>query len=468
MSTTVAGSRGVKRKRGAVSKEEDVGVKVKGKLHHEVKEVRKVAKKAKAFETQKIVKKLKSLRAKDPKANEKSIGECENEMEILKKLDHEAAANRALTTKLNKDRMLSQNEHMQTALQTELSSHSLTLSAPGSAARKVEDRLLSSKILAVEIQSVVMSLKQILDPSTQKAPQEGDDEDEEGAILPSNSKRHRVAASDDQSDEGNSDSDKGAEAQEEAGWVSGSVLDDDDEDAADGWESGSVDSRNLHATDSEDAGPDLDSEGGGSEDEDTDVDVSASSDASRPKQIAEKGVKSGTVQKDPKGKSKALAESTFLPSLSVGFTRGDSDASDLSDAETNVADGVRKNRRGQRARRAIWEKKYGGNANHVKKEREVAAQNPRRNFKKLDSNKKDHSRTSIPRNRANPGARTSFNAPASDKGWARSPVGDMGTDAQARQKDDKPLHPSWEAKRRLKEKLNPSIVPGQGKKITFS
>jgi len=44
----------------------------------------------------------------------------------------------------------------------------------------------------------------------------------------------------------------------------------------------------------------------------------------------------------------------------------------------------------------------------------------------------------------------------------------MGTDAQARQKDDKPLHPSWEAKRRLKEKLNPSIVPGQGKKITFS
>ena len=33
---------------------------------------------------------------------------------------------------------------------------------------------------------------------------------------------------------------------------------------------------------------------------------------------------------------------------------------------------------------------------------------------------------------------------------------------------DKPLHPSWEAKKRLKEKLNPGIKPAQGKKITFS
>jgi len=44
-------------------------------------------------------------------------------------------------------------------------------------------------------------------------------------------------------------------------------------------------------------------------------------------------------------------ESAFLPTLSNGFIPGGSDT-DWSDCEAGVADGVRKNRRGQRARRA--------------------------------------------------------------------------------------------------------------------
>jgi len=32
---------------------------------------------------------------------------------------------------------------------------------------------------------------------------------------------------------------------------------------------------------------------------------------------------------------------------------------------------------------------------------------------------------------------------------------------------DKPLHPSWEAKRKMKEKQSDAIVPSQGKKIKF-
>ena len=44
-------------------------------------------------------------------------------------------------------------------------------------------------------------------------------------------------------------------------------------------------------------------------------------------------------------------ESAFLPTLSNGFIPGGSDT-DWSDREARVADGVRKNRRGQRARRA--------------------------------------------------------------------------------------------------------------------
>jgi hypothetical protein len=39
---------------------------------------------------------------------------------------------------------------------------------------------------------------------------------------------------------------------------------------------------------------------------------------------------------------------------------------------------------------------------------------------------------------------------------------------KADRKDVKPLHPSWEAKRRLKEKEGGGIVPSQGTKIKFA
>ena len=54
--------------------------------------------------------------------------------------------------------------------------------------------------------------------------------------------------------------------------------------------------------------------------------------------------------------------STFLPTLMGGYWSGsESSASDIEDAAP-----VKKNRPGQMARRAIWEKKYGEKANHVK------------------------------------------------------------------------------------------------------
>ena len=37
----------------------------------------------------------------------------------------------------------------------------------------------------------------------------------------------------------------------------------------------------------------------------------------------------------------------------------------------------------------------------------------------------------------------------------------------AKKAGDKPIHPSWEAKRKLKEKESIGIVPSQGKKIKF-
>ncbi|KAI0186714.1 Bud-site selection protein [Xylaria flabelliformis] len=57
--------------------------------------------------------------------------------------------------------------------------------------------------------------------------------------------------------------------------------------------------------------------------------------------------------------------STFLPSLMGGYISGSESASDV-----DIAPPTRKNRRGQRARQAIWDKKYGEKAKHHQKEKD--------------------------------------------------------------------------------------------------
>lgn len=131
------------------------------------------------------------------------------------------------------------------------------------------------------------------------------------------------------------------------------VLQDRAADAA-GWESGSV-----SGFDSEGGEVDIASE---SESESDNPDAIAVPSAKRAKTTVPplppktKPLKSEKADKPPKS-AKDLTSSIFLPSLSVGFTRGDDDDSDpdLDDDPNGVAGKqpvVRKNRRGQRARQA--------------------------------------------------------------------------------------------------------------------
>lgn len=131
------------------------------------------------------------------------------------------------------------------------------------------------------------------------------------------------------------------------------VLQDRAADAA-GWESGSV-----SGFDSEGGEVDIASE---SESESDNPDAIAVPSAKRAKTAVpplppkSKPLKSEKADKPPKS-AKDLTSSIFLPSLSVGFTRGDDDDSDpdLDDDPNGVAGKqpvVRKNRRGQRARQA--------------------------------------------------------------------------------------------------------------------
>ncbi|KDQ09868.1 hypothetical protein BOTBODRAFT_178610 [Botryobasidium botryosum FD-172 SS1] len=464
-------------KEGAVDAEDELKQKITGKLHHWVKEVKKAGKKAKTFEIQRLVKKLKELRKEGASKKGESVEDVEAQLEYLKHLDHEPLASTAFYTKIRKDKALFANQHVVDAVAKELSVPPATASGD-SAKAKVESRLLSSKQLAIEVQSAIGALRLLVNPPARdeggtKAEQEGHElkgksielkakkekKEKVGRAVETKQKAPKAPAP---ADEEENEDDQGAGDGD--GWESGSVDDveagSNEEASNDGWQSGSI-----HEHEDSDA-PDP------SDDSDDEEDEEASS--SRP---------SPPPAKRPKTKAPAeIKSSTFLPSLNVGFTRGDSD-SDWSDGEADAADVPRKNRRGQRARKAIWEKKYGKNANHVKKQREedaaaAAAKAARgRGRARGGSTAGAGSAGGAFRGR---GRGKPFAPPdAQDGGWAGrdsrdnsgptpTPAGNPTLSRQKREAaDDKPLHPSWEAKRKLKEREN-KIVPSQGKKIVFS
>ena len=140
-------------------------------------------------------------------------------------------------------------------------------------------------------------------------------------------------------------------------------------------------------------------------------------------------------------------DSTFLPSLMGGYISGSESASDLDEAP------VRKNRRGQRARQATWEKKYGDKAKHIVEP------------KGWDAGW-DMKRGAVGGGDGKPWKRGIRN-PLAERGRG-SGANDMrlGPPKKERVRDDVgTLHPSWEAARKAKEaKMS---APFEGKKITF-
>jgi hypothetical protein len=206
-----------------------------------------------------------------------------------------------------------------------------TPAAASTALGKVQSRLLSSKILASEITRLLDDIRTVLNPISAEV-ENGSDNEEEGHLsVPSRtiktkgSTKHLAMATP------SDDADEGVES--------------------DGWESGTVNGSDLAEY------PQSDSEGGaalqsdleaGAEDDEEDMSVAGSLSAGS---ASDSEIAAPPTKKARADKKSTVGESTFLPSLAVGFTRGDSD-SEWSDSEAKVADGVRKNRRGQRARRA--------------------------------------------------------------------------------------------------------------------
>lgn len=214
----------------------------------------------------------------------------------------------------------------------------IVIAEPGTTVAKIQSRLLSSKFLSTQVATSLEALKVLLNPALKQNEPENNNahhvSSDKGIERPlklrnempilhaSNSTDKAPSRLDNINQTANIDME---------GWESGSISEDGVEEPDDGWESGDIgpnDTRDDEYASNQE-----------SESKDNDMNVKTKSKPSKP----------GKAVRSLLSKN----ESTFLPSLSVGFIRGGSDDSDWSGTEGKDTElEPKKNRRGQRARRA--------------------------------------------------------------------------------------------------------------------
>ncbi|SCU92009.1 LAFA_0F07338g1_1 [Lachancea sp. 'fantastica'] len=149
------------------------------------------------------------------------------------------------------------------------------------------------------------------------------------------------------------------------------------------------------------------------------------------------------------GKDKKTTKKAVLPELMAGYYSGGSD-DEFSDADVapEPIDNApkRKNRRGQRARQKIWEKKFGKTANHVQKRMQEAQSE--RQQRQVEYEQRVAKRESKAREREEAQARHNSEQKRPEQ---------ISKSTQ--------VHPSWEAKKQAEEKQKAAKF--QGKKIVF-
>ncbi|KAN0063078.1 hypothetical protein ACQY0O_004241 [Thecaphora frezii] len=541
--------------------------KAKSKLHQGVKSIRNAAKVAKAFELQRLVKKLKQARR--PNAKAPPSEDLELEIEILKHTDIHDLARRALLTKMVKNKLLPRpNAQLkQNELCREFPFAALVKTEPllmdtttqesseskhqgsGKEREKVLAMLTSSKKLADEVTQKVEVLKVMAglqskdntkDSKTRpadkdKAKGKGQDQGEDDEEREWSGEEE--AEEEEDEDDADNDDDEAEEAEDEeeleqlgkeklaalgdlSQWDDMIGTDSEAEEEPGKTAKASSSKRKRARSSSlsqseygsdEQAG----SEGEAISDDDDEDENDDDDDDDNSNSDNDSDAPPPTKKAKTKAKSKSGASSTFLPSLSTGFIGGRSD-DDWSDAEADLADrdlseiksGKKKreskNRMGQRARKALYEKKYGRNANHIKlREKEKRKSNRRPDAaaaaagnatstrpvygegtrgsgwggqrRALPSQEKSAPQlesgveTRRPRGGTKDTSRPPLPAPPTAAAPAVAPAAAVARSA----KETKPkpsvnpaeMHPSWIAKQRQKE-LAANTKPA-GKKITF-
>lgn len=128
----------------------------------------------------------------------------------------------------------------------------------------------------------------------------------------------------------------------------------------------------------------------------------------------------------------------FLPTLATGYISGSDDEDDIdaNDSVVRQATSTRKNRRGQRARQKIWEQKYGRRAKHIVKQKQENYE--KQKAKQERQERREQKRLKMEEDRK------------------------QQQQQKAKEFDSKPLHPSWQAKKKVS-----APVKFEGKKMKF-
>ncbi|KZT60328.1 Bud-site selection protein [Calocera cornea HHB12733] len=440
--------------------------KAKNRLRGAQGQVLKAAKAAKLFETQRLVKKLKQARIGKLKNDELSKL-LEIDLAVVKDADPHELCNEALANRIRKDGALSHDERCMAALDIVIPPEQQSKKLPKEQ-QKGWGRLLSSKKLATGIHHVMLALKKEFGSAAkhEEMKKRQAEEREERLKAGKLSRKDKLALGMDVQKVKSAAGEAGDENEEQETDEENvdAMLEDGDEDSDE--ESEGEDSDAAPADKAEKELVDLPD--GGS---DAPVDDFEDSD---------------NADDDDDDEKEA---STFLPALNVGFVAGSD--SDYDEEAEDVDGPERKNRRGQRARKAIWEKKYGKNANHIKKQREEAVATglppTRGDFGSGRGRGRgrgaERGGRGTGRGGYKPGpsgfdprdARKGMRPRGAtlDRGWGGR-VGHAGASTRPAPAEppsfpapsqDKPMHPSWQAKK--SEKNTGQAVAAQGKKIVF-
>lgn len=250
--------------------------------------------------------------------------------------DHEITAIKSLRTKIRKDHTLRNDAHCQEAISAELLTPEIRTETSRVQA-VVESRVQSSKILSQEIAKVIDGLKTVL--GVTGAGNKGVDEEQESA------------ESDGSDDGGDVDEDVGRQSARFEVVQPGSGSECESGGSWAGFEdTNDVEEDGDHKSSESDEEDPSDSE----QDNSGSARSASSSLEPEPNPKRARAIAPNAKSQTNDSKASALAKagkSTFLPSLSVGFIAGSD--SDWSDAEVDAVDGpMKKNRRGQRARKA--------------------------------------------------------------------------------------------------------------------
>lgn len=157
-------------------------------------------------------------------------------------------------------------------------------------------------------------------------------------------------------------------------------------------------------------------------------------------------------------------KASFLPSLTMGGYWSGSEGEEASDV-SDVDDAPRKNRRGQRARQKIWEQKYKQNAKHLQKEAQGRGDERDRGWDlKRGAQEEGHRppwmKAKAADTRGYKGTVSGGNA------TELKPRGGMKMEQKKMEKPLQPMHPSWIAAQKAKEKATDSGTFA-GKKVVF-